>query len=233
MIEIVPAFLVESEKEFEHNLRLVENDCRLIQVDVLNGSLFPNTCWFDPERIGNLKTNVEMELHLMVENPIPIIEAWKKRVPTFRRAIVHTEMHRPSGAVTGYIKDDLKLEVGIALNPESPLSEVEEVIHHVDQLTIMSVHPGFQGQMFGDPQHGGDTQSVLEKVRAARAHRHDLVIEVDGGITRDLVESLALSGANRLCIGAAIFKTEDPTGTLKALNTLVYELSQHSAGYMA
>ena len=120
MIHIVPAFLVESEKEFERNLRLVENDCSLIQVDVLDGSLFPNTCWFDAERIGNLKTNVEMELHLMVENPLPIIEAWKKYVPTFKRAIVHTEMHRPSGVVTGFIKDDLKLEVGIALNPESP-----------------------------------------------------------------------------------------------------------------
>lgn len=230
MIEIVPAFLVESEKEFEHNLRLVENDCRLIQVDVLDGSLFPNTCWFDPERIGNLKTDVEMELHLMVENPIPIIEAWKKHVPTLRRAIVHTEMHRPSGVVTGYIKDDLGLEVGIALNPESPLSEVEEVLHQVDQLTIMSVHPGFQGQTFGDPQHGGDPEFIFEKIRAARAHRHDLVIEVDGGITLDLIEPLVRAGANRLCIGGSIFKTDDPAGTLKALNTHVYELSQHSAG---
>lgn len=224
MIEVVPAFLVESEKEFERNLRLVENDCRLIQVDVLDGSLFPNTCWFDPERIGNLKTNVEMELHLMVENPIPIIESWKKHVPTFKRAIVHTEMHRPSGAVTGYIRDDLKLEIGIALNPESPLSEVEVVLHEVDQLTIMSVHPGFQGQTFGDPQHGGDIESILEKIRAARRHRPDLVIEVDGGITQDLIEPLVRAGANRLCIGSAIFKTADPTGTLKAFNALISQL---------
>ncbi|MCR4314474.1 MAG: hypothetical protein NUV84_04480 [Candidatus Uhrbacteria bacterium] len=224
MIQIVPAFLVESEKEFERNLRLVENDCRLIQIDVLDGSLFPNTCWFDAERIGNLKTHVEMELHLMVENPLPIIEAWKKHVPTLKRAIVHTEMHRPSGVVTGYIKDDLGLEVGIALNPESPLSEVEEVLHEVDQLTIMSVHPGFQGQTFGDPQHGGDIDSILEKIRAARAHRSDLVIEIDGGITQDLIEPLVHAGANRLCIGGAIFKTVDPTETLKAFNRLISQL---------
>jgi ribulose-phosphate 3-epimerase len=224
MTHIVPAFLVESEKEFERNLRLVENDCSLIQVDVLDGSLFPNTCWFDAERIGNLKTNVEMELHLMVENPLPIIEAWKKHVPTFKRAIVHTEMHRPSGVVTGYIKDDLGLEVGIALNPESPLSEVEEVVHMVDQLTIMSVHPGFQGQTFGDPQHGGDVESILQKVRDARAHRKDLIIEVDGGITRELIEPLVRAGANRLCIGSAIFKTEDPTGTLKVFNEQITRL---------
>lgn len=224
MIQIVPAFLVESEKEFEHNLRLVEHDCRLIQVDVLDGSLFPNTCWFDAERIGALKTNVEMELHLMVENPLPIIETWKKYVPTFKRAIVHTEMHRPSGVVTGYIKDELKLEVGIALNPESPLSEVEEVLHMVDQLTVMSVHPGYQGQTFGDPQHGGDRESILEKIRAVRAHRKDVVIEVDGGITAELIEPLVRAGANRLCVGSAIFKTPDPTATLKSFNELIATL---------
>ncbi|TAL51238.1 hypothetical protein EPN81_00495 [Patescibacteria group bacterium] len=218
MTQIVPAFLVESEKEFERNLRLIEHDCTLIQVDVLDGSLFANTCWYDPERIGSLKTKIEMELHLMVENPIPIIEAWKKHVPTFTRAIVHTEMHRPSGVVTGFIHDDLKLEVGIALNPESPLSEVEEVLHMVDQLTIMSVHPGYQGQTFGDPTHGGDMESIIEKVRAARAHRKDLTIEVDGGITSDLIEPLVRAGADRLCIGSAIFKTDDPTDTLKKMN---------------
>ncbi|PJE76952.1 hypothetical protein COV05_02040 [Candidatus Uhrbacteria bacterium CG10_big_fil_rev_8_21_14_0_10_48_16] len=224
MIEIVPAFLVKSEKEFERNLRLVENDCRLIQVDVLDGSLFPNTCWYDAERIGALKTNVEMELHLMVENPIPIIEAWKKYVPTFTRAIVHTEMHRPSGVITGYIKDELKLETGIALNPESPLSEVEEVLHSVNQLTIMSVHPGYQGQTFGDPKHVGDAHFIFEKIRSSRAHQPDLLIEVDGGITQDLIEPIVRAGANRLCIGSAIFKTDDPTATLKSLNTLIASL---------
>ncbi|NQV90330.1 hypothetical protein HQ487_02885 [Candidatus Uhrbacteria bacterium] len=224
MIEIVPAFLVESEKEFEKNLRLVENDCRLIQVDVLDGSLFPNTCWYDPERIGALKTDVEMELHLMVENPIPIIEAWIKHVPTFKRAIVHTEMHRPSGVVTGYIKDELKRKVGIALNPESPLSEIEEVLHSVDQLTIMSVHPGLQGQTFGDPQHIGNAEYILEKIRSARAHQPNLTIEIDGGITEELIKPLIQAGANRLCIGSSLFKTADPTATLKSFNTLIASL---------
>lgn len=224
MNEIVPAFLVQSEEEFKKNLELVENDCALIQVDVLDGTLFPNTCWYDPERIGAIKTNVEMELHLMVENPLPIIRAWKKHVPTFTRAIIHTEMERPSGVVTGYVMDELKLKAGIALNPESPLSEVEDVLHCVDQLTIMSVHPGFQNQTFGDPQHLGDGNSIIEKIHSARAHQPDLVIEVDGGITSERIELLVRAGANRLCIGSAIFKTEDPTKTLQSFNTLIKTL---------
>ena len=59
MKKIVPAFLVQSAKEFEGKLRLVENDCTLIQVDVLDGSLFENTSWFDAETVGAMKTNVE------------------------------------------------------------------------------------------------------------------------------------------------------------------------------
>lgn len=221
MVEIVPALLVESEKEFERCLRAVEHDCRLIQVDVLDGSLFPNTSWFDAERVGAIKTNVEIELHLMVENPIPIIEAWKKYVPTFKRAIVSAEMHRPTGAVTGFIRDELKLQVGVALNPESPLKEIEEVLHQIDQLTIMSVHPGRQGQTFGDPEHGGSLEFILEKIAQARAHRPDLVIEIDGGVTAELIQALVKAGANRLCVGGTIFKSEDPTGTLRALNALL------------
>ncbi|MBI5793850.1 hypothetical protein HZA87_02055 [Candidatus Uhrbacteria bacterium] len=224
MIEIVPAFLVESEREFERNLRLVENDCRLIQVDVLDGSLFPNTSWFDGERIGAIKTDVEIELHLMVENPIPIIEAWKKYVPTFKRAIISAEMHRPAGAVTGFIRDELKLQVGVALNPESPLKEIEEVLHQIDQLTIMSVHPGRQGQPFGDPEHGGSLEFILEKIAQARAHRPDLMIEVDGGVTAELIPMLVKAGANRLCVGGAIFKSSDPTGTLKSFNEAITHL---------
>lgn len=224
MIEIVPAFLVESEAEFEKNLRLVEHDCRLIQVDVLDGSLFPNTCWYNPERIGALKTDVEMELHLMVENPLPIIKAWKEHVPTFTRAIVHTEMHRPSGVITGNIQDELQLEAGIALNPESPLSEIEEVLHQVEQVTIMSVHPGYQGQTFGDEAHVGDKTFILEKIEAARKHRPDIMIEVDGGITQELIKLLVKAGANRLCIGSAIFKTENPTETLKSMNNFLKTL---------
>ena len=230
MIEIVPALLVESEKEFEACLRAVEKGCRLIQVDVLDGTLFPNTTWFDAERVGAIKTDVEIELHLMVENPIPIIEAWKKYVPTFKRAIVHAEMHRPTGAVTGFIKDELKLEIGVALNPESPLKEIEEVLHQVNQLTIMSVHPGRQGQTFGDPEHGGSLESILEKIAQARAHRPDLVIEVDGGVTAELIPALVKAGANRLCVGGAIFKSKDPGGTLKEMNQQLYEISLSNPG---
>lgn len=221
MIEIVPALLVESEKQFEQNLRAVENDCQLIQIDVLDGTLFPNTNWFDPARIGAFTTNVQIEVHLMVENPIPIVEAFKQHVPTFVRAIVSAEMHRPLGAVVGHIQDILCIPVGVAVNPETPLHEIEEVLHQIDQLTIMGVHPGSQGQMFGDDLHIGNPDAIFEKIKQARNHRSDLTIEIDGGVTDELIEPLIKAGITRICAGSLIFRALDPRAKLKTLNTLL------------
>jgi len=211
MSQIVPAFLVESFEEFETKLRLVEPHTKFIQVDVLDGSLFGQTNWFDAEQIGTLKTDVEMELHLMVKNPLPLVEAWKKYVPTFKRAIIHAEIDRPVGAMVDQIKDKLGLEVGVAVNPETPLSAIENVLHTIDQLTVMGVHPGKSGQAFLG-------QSVLDKIAEARQHREDLVIEMDGGLTDELIEPLTNMGASRLCAASLIFKDPDPTAKLQALN---------------
>lgn len=214
MTQIVPAFLVESEQQFEKQLRAIENDCSLIQIDVLDGTLFPNISWFDPVAIGQLSTNIEMELHLMVENPIPIIEAFQKHVPNMKRAIVSAEMHRPIGAVTSYIKDILGLEVGVAVSPETPLKEIEEVLHSIDQLTVMGVHPGSMGQTF-------EGEIILDKIKQAKHHRPDLHIEVDGGVTEALIPTLMRAGADRIISGSGIFHSEHPSETLKHLQSIL------------
>ncbi|OGL77586.1 hypothetical protein A3E97_04895 [Candidatus Uhrbacteria bacterium RIFCSPHIGHO2_12_FULL_47_12] len=214
MPQIVPAFLVESEQQFEKQLRAVEHDCSLIQIDILDGTLFPHTSWFDPIAIGQLKTSVEIELHLMVENPIPIIEAFQKHVPTLKRAIVSAEMHRPIGAVTSYIKDILGLEVGVAINPETPIKEIEEVLHTIDQLTVMGVHPGSMGQPF-------EGDAILDKIKLTKHHRPDLCIEIDGGVTEQLIPSLLQAGVDRIVSGSVLFKSSNPAATLKQLNQLI------------
>ena len=221
MSQIVPAILAHSHEEFEKQLRLIESECTLVQVDVLDGTLFPNTNWFDAERIGALRTDVQFELHLMGENPIPIIEAWKEHVPTFTRAIVSAEMHRPLAEVVKHIKLGMGLNVGVAINPETPLHEVESVLHQIDQLTIMSVHPGLQGQTFGDIEHIGDSQVIFEKIKMARNHREDLAIEIDGGVRDDLIGPLLKAGVDRIAVGSILFQSPNPLEKLKKLNFIV------------
>lgn len=210
MIEIIPSLLVESAAEFERRLRLVENDCETVHVDILDGSMFGNTSWHDARAVAAMRTHVKYELHLMVENPLPIIEAWHEHVKNTRRAIVHAEITRPFGTVLEHIREMMKLEGGIAINPETPLEDVENVLHQVEQLLIMGVHPGQSGRPF-------DGAYLLEKIRAARKHRPDLAIEVDGGVTAELLPSLALAGATRICVASAIFSASHPQEALKAL----------------
>lgn len=208
--ELIPALLVESEKEFEEKLRLVENDTDTVQVDILDGSLFDNTTWFDAENVGALRTRVNYELHLMVKNPLPIIRQWVKHVPNLTRAIFHAEMERPVGPVVQKIQDKHGLEAGVAVNPETPLSEIESVFHTIDTVLIMGVDPGFSGQEF-------QGKMIYEKIRRAHKHRPDLPIAVDGGVHEEVLEPLITAGASRLCSASMIFGADDPTAKLREL----------------
>lgn len=214
MTQIVPAILVESQEAFEKNLRAVEAECSLIQLDVLDNTLFPGKTWYEAQAIGKVKLSVAIELHLMVENPIPIVEQFKQHVPTFERAIVSAEMHRPLGAVIGHIRDILGLKVGVAVSPETPLHEIESVLHEIDQLTIMGVHPGAQGQTF----YG---EAIFEKIKQARNHCPHLTIELDGGVTEELIPKLIESGVERLCVGSLLFRSPDPRAKLEELKILL------------
>ncbi len=213
MIEILPSLLVESAAEFERRLRLVEHGCDTVHVDILDGSMFGNTSWHDARAIAAMRTNVKYEIHLMVENPLPIIEAWHEHVKNTKRAIVHAEISRPFGTVLEHVREFLKLEGGIAINPETPLTDIENVLHQVDELLVMGVHPGASGKDFKGA-------SVLEKIRAARNHRPDLAICIDGGVTAELIPSLVEAGATRACAASAIFSSNDPSAALERLRKI-------------
>lgn len=210
MIELIPSVLVTSREEFETKLRQVEHECKTIHVDILDGSLFPNTTWFDARSVGNMRTDVQYEIHLMVENPLPIVEAWKRHVAQLVRAIVHAEMHRPLGVILNHLIDDWQLETGVAINPETPLHEIEGVLHQIHQLTIMGVHPGSSGQPF-------EGDYILEKILQAHRHRPELPIEIDGGVTTENIKSLAEAGATRICAASLLFGAEHPSLKLKEL----------------
>ena len=219
MIEIIPSILVDSKDRFEEKLRLVEKDAATVHVDILDNSLFPHATWFDAKEVAAMRSSVDFELHLMVENPIPIVEEWKQYVHGLRRAIVTAEMERPTGTVVGHIRDHLHLEAGVAINPATPLHEIEEVLHTIDALTVMGVHPGSSGQEF-------EGDYILRKIEQAKKHRPDVPIEIDGGVTQDLLESLVQAGATRICTASLIFNSKDPTAALTKLKNQVSTFGQ-------
>lgn len=212
MIEIIPAILAESKQEFERKLRQVESLAPVIQVDILDGSLYDHVSWFDARHIGALETQAQFELHLMIENPLPIIEEWKKFVPGTKRVIVHHELDRPVGTILSHAKDYLHLETAVAFNPETPIEEAQTILPHVDQATILGVHPGSSGQTF-------EGEYILEKIHHLHHLYPQITIEIDGGVTEDLIPALKKAGITRFAVASLIFSAQDPFQTLKRLSS--------------
>lgn len=222
MKELIPTILVESEKDFEHRLRLVENHSSVIQVDVLDGTLFPEMSWADPRSVGAMRTDVSFELHLMVENPMLVAEQWKARVPNFKRAIFHAELDRQHQSIIGGMKA-LGLEVGMALNPETPINEAHHEIGMLDELILMLVHPGSSGQGAGDPKHGLKLDDLLKKISDIHAKYPNLKLGADGGINKNNIRDLAQAGITRFYVGSAIFTAADPSAALCELKDILSE----------
>lgn len=208
MTELIPSILVNSQEEFERRLRLVDSHVKTVHVDVLDGTMFPQMSWFDARAVGAIETPIVYELHLMVENPLPIIKQWKEQVKNLQRAIIHVELDRPISTLIEDIKQWDKLETGLAINPETPIEEVKHHLAMLDSLLVMGVHPGKSGQSFLG-------ESVLEKIRELHQRYPKLPIGCDGGITPALAPSLIEAGCSRLVVASSIWGAPDPLAAIK------------------
>lgn len=202
MSELIPAILANSKNEFEQKLHVAEKFAKTVQIDILDGTLFPVSNWHDPEAIAEMETSVAYELHLMVNNPLPIIAEWVKKVPNVKRAIFHVEIERPLGKIIEEIHTTHFIEAGVAINPETPIEEIHSILSELDVLLVMGVHPGQSGQTFKG-------EYILEKIQEAKRRAPGLVIEIDGGVIPELIPNLMKAGTTRFAVASAFFNTDD------------------------
>lgn len=176
-----------------------------IHVDVMDGRFVPNIT-IGPVVVEAVRRATEkpVNVHLMIVEP-------ERYIADFARAgadhiLVQAEpsstihLHRTLGAIR-----DLDRKAGVVLNPASPLSFIEHVLHLCDVVLIMTVNPGFGGQAF--------LPEMLPKIRALRdlcdARGLDPWIEVDGGVGGDNAWQVVQAGANAIVAGSAVFKAPD------------------------
>ena len=218
--EIIPSLLVDTAIEFERRLRLIENEVPVVQVDVLDGSMHEATSWFDAEAVATMNPKCQFELHLMIENPLPVIETWAKHVPGTVRAIIHAELDRPIGTIIELIHQNYKLEAGLALNPETPIDEVAHLVPHLDEILVMGVHPGSSGQDFGDSKHHIRGKAILDKIERIHHRYPNLIIGIDGGVTLERLPGMIERGVRRLSTASAIFNSTEPVDALRKMQVL-------------
>ena len=173
-----------------------------IHVDVMDGHFVPNIS-FGPLVMASVRkfSTKPFDVHLMIAPVDPYIAAFAKAGADI--ITVHAEagphLHRTLQAIRAEGK-----QAGVALNPATPVSALENVIGDIDLLLIMSVNPGFGGQSF-IPQS-------LSKIRQAAAliGNRPIDLEVDGGITADNARDVAAAGANVFVAGSSVYSGNDP-----------------------
>lgn len=196
---ITPSLLAANFQHLQDEVASIEPYADWIQVDVMDGHFVPNLSFGAPV-IRWLKTELPLDIHLMVSNPQDRIQEFLELQVshiTFHAEVTNAAQRQ---ALIQAIHDG-GATAGIAINPNTPLSAVEDVLSDIDLLLIMSVQPGFGGQKF--------MEEVLLKVTEARAKFPDLIIQMDGGIDATTAPKCIAAGANNLVAGSAIFQATD------------------------
>jgi ribulose-phosphate 3-epimerase len=183
-----------------------------IQWDVMDGHFVPNLT-FGPDIIASIRPHVTVpfEAHLMVERPDDLLPRYVEAGCSV--VIVHEEACPNLHRTLGHIRE-LGASAAVAVNPHTPITNVEHVLDLVDLVLVMTVNPGFGGQSYI-----ATMEPKIAELAARRAERGlDFDIEVDGGISSSTVAGAAGAGANVLVAGSALFR--DPEGLEHAVADL-------------
>jgi len=193
----------------------------LIHVDIMDGHFVPNLT-MGPAVVKALKrvAHVPLDVHLMIEDPNryaeAFVEAGAASLTVHVEAVVH--LHR-----TVQLVKSLGVKAGVALNPATPISALEQIAGDIDYVLVMTVNPGFGGQTF-IPRSTSKVRAVRELLRREGS---SAPIEVDGGIDVHTAPSIVAAGADILVAGNAVFGSRDPEGAIRALRAAA-ESAVHS-----
>jgi len=183
-----------------------------LHCDVMDGHFVPNLT-FGPFLVETFKraTKLPLDVHLMIEQPERYLETFAKAGAS--HLTVHVETCPHLQRTLQQIKS-LGCLAGVTLNPGTPVSAVEPVLHLADLVLVMSVNPGFSGQVFLP-----ETASKVEQIRRKLDEiKSSAWLEVDGGITSETLAVMKNAGANAFVAASAIFK--HPQGIAAGIKTL-------------
>jgi ribulose-phosphate 3-epimerase len=213
MILVAPSLLSADFRNLEKEIKSVEDSgCDYLHLDIMDGHFVPNIT-FGPFIVDFCKksSKLPLDVHLMIENPerfvADFVKAGADIIVIHAEACVH--LHRQVQLIKSF-----GVKVGVALNPATPLEVLEYVIEDLDLVLLMSVNPGFSGQKF--------IPAVLDKLKSFKQKfgsriKKDLLLEVDGGVNDQTVDSLIQAGANMFVSGNYFFQHPDRALAVKTL----------------
>ncbi len=230
-MQIIPAINCENFDCIKEKIgKISEIGADWAHIDVADGIFTSHKTWNNPVdleklEIGNWKLEIDVEVHLMVENPQDMIDDWIKA--GVKRIIVHFEAIRKfvnenfennESDILNFIfkKCSAKnIEFGLSINPDTPVETLMSYLDKVDIIQILAVDPGLSGQKFQAP--------VLDKIKFLKGLKEnylDIIVEVDGGIDLETAKICKSAGADILVSASYIWNSSDPKRKFLELSQL-------------
>src|SRR5512136_1190025 len=211
---VVPAILTDDPQALGKMVRQAEAFTDFVQVDIMDGRFVPSRSIACGD-LANVSPKLRWEAHLMVRQPEEQLQCFA--MAGAEKIVFHLEATTCPLHIIKLIRH-LGRKVGLAVNPETPLTNTLSLADSVDSVLFLTVHPGFYGAKF--------LPEVLDKVAELRDRRPNLEIGVDGGIKDANIADVARLGLDHICVGSAIFVQPDPGRSFRRLQSLADQASR-------
>lgn len=215
---IAPSLLSADFANLQKDIEMVNaSDADWFHLDIMDGVFVPNLSFGLPVvKAIKRHANKPLDVHLMIVQPERYILDFYLAGADFLTVQFEacTHLHRTVHSIA-----EVGMKKGVALNPHTPVNQLEDIISDLDLVLIMSVNPGFGGQHFIE-----NTYAKISRLKELIIRKKSsALIEVDGGVNPENAESLVKAGANVLVAGNAVFNANDPAEVITAMKNLTWK----------
>lgn len=211
MIHIYPSLMAADQLNLEKEIQNLKSYCTGFHLDVMDNHFVPNITW-GVATVNAIAQRADVWVHLMIDKPMDFYQQLILRAGTL--VSFHIESEVDFFEIIKIIKEK-KHKLSIAISPKTPISRIVPFFNIVDQVLLMSVHPGFSGQPF----LMGALDRLSEVFAYRQAHNCSFRIGIDGGVNKNNIAMLIKKGIDDYAVGGGIFYRENSVVALQELSS--------------